>query len=142
MERRLHIVIPDDTTVGELLNRGTIREVLPTHKRPTGREIPVSGSDSFKRHFGGLTLIDLLTSRQKKLPSTGTCQTQRKSPLLHLKRELTILQSGIDDLRQQRLGCSPCPRIRYRMISLPKAEQGTDKAVRRSVKKRNLLDSS
>ena len=31
MERRLHVVIPDDTTVGELLNRYD-REVLPTHK--------------------------------------------------------------------------------------------------------------
>ena len=31
MERRLHVVIPDDTTVGELLNRYD-REILPTHK--------------------------------------------------------------------------------------------------------------
>ena len=31
MERRLHVVIPDDTTVGELLSRYD-REVLPTHK--------------------------------------------------------------------------------------------------------------
>ena len=31
MERRLHMVIPVDTTVGELLER-YIRDVLPTHK--------------------------------------------------------------------------------------------------------------
>ena len=31
MERRLHMVVPDDTTVGNLLNR-YVRDVLPTHK--------------------------------------------------------------------------------------------------------------
>ena len=31
MERRLHVVIQDHTTVGELLQR-YIKEVLPTHK--------------------------------------------------------------------------------------------------------------
>ena len=31
MERRLHVVIPDHTTVGNLLEK-YIREILPTHK--------------------------------------------------------------------------------------------------------------
>ena len=31
MERRLHVVIPDNTTVVELLDR-YIKEILPTHK--------------------------------------------------------------------------------------------------------------
>ena len=31
MERRLHMVVPDDTTVGQLLERD-IKEVLPSYK--------------------------------------------------------------------------------------------------------------
>ena len=52
MERRLHIVIPDDTTVGELLNRYD-REILPT-QGPTGREIPVGQPQtSLRQHAIG-----------------------------------------------------------------------------------------
>ena len=54
MERRLHVVIPDDTTVGELLNRYD-REVLPSHK---GQQTEKYRLGNLKRHFGGMRLAE------------------------------------------------------------------------------------
>jgi hypothetical protein len=59
MERPLHVVIPDDTTVGKLLNRYD-REVLPTHK---GQQAERYRLGSLKRHFGDLRLVEL-TSKE------------------------------------------------------------------------------
>ena len=50
MERRLHVVIPDDTTIGELLER-YIREILPTHK---GRQAERYRVQTLLGFLGGL----------------------------------------------------------------------------------------
>ena len=58
-ERRLHVVIPDDTTVRELLNRYD-KEILPTHK---GQQAEKYRLGNLKRHFGDIRLTDL-TSKE------------------------------------------------------------------------------
>jgi len=55
MERRLHVVIPDDTAVGQLLKR-YIKEVLPTHK---GHQVERYRVQTLLGFFGGLKLIHL-----------------------------------------------------------------------------------
>ena len=62
MERRLHVVIPDDTTVGDLLNRYD-REVLPTHK---GQQAEKYRLGNLKRHFGAMRLTDLTSKEVAK----------------------------------------------------------------------------
>ena len=64
-EWRLHVVIPDDTTVGELLNRYD-RKILPTHKGQRAERYRVQTLLGF---FGGLKLIHFTP---RKLPSTET----------------------------------------------------------------------
>ena len=59
MERRLHVVIPDHTTVGNLLERYS-REILPTHK---GQQAEKYRLGNLKRHFGDIRLTDL-TSKE------------------------------------------------------------------------------
>ena len=53
MERRLHVVIPDDTTVGKLLNRYD-REILPTHK---GQQAEKYRLRNLNRRFGGVSAV-------------------------------------------------------------------------------------
>ena len=55
MERRLHLVIPDDTTIGELLER-YIREILPTHK---GHQAELYRVQTLLGFLGDLKLIHL-----------------------------------------------------------------------------------
>ena len=55
MERRLHVVIPDDTTVGELLDRYET-EIVPTHK---GHRIEAYKVRTLRKHFSRTTVAHL-----------------------------------------------------------------------------------
>ena len=104
MERRLHVVIPDDTTVGELLNRYD-REVLPTHK---GQQAERYRLGNLKRHFGDMRLADLTSKEVAKYRDSRLEQVSPAS----LKRELTIFSQALATASKD--WGLPCPRIRYR----------------------------
>ena len=55
MERRLHVVIPDDTTVGELLDRYET-EIVPTHK---GHQADAYKVRALRKHFSKARLSHL-----------------------------------------------------------------------------------
>lgn len=48
MERRIHVEVPDQTTVGELLNRYQ-RQILPSHK---GQQVEASRLGTLKEKTG------------------------------------------------------------------------------------------
>ena len=114
MERRLHVVIPDDTTVGELLNR-YYREVLPTHR---GRQAEKYRLDNLKRHFGDMRLAELTSKEVAKYRDSRLKQVSPAS----LKRELTIFSQALTTASKD--WGVPLPQNPVGMISLPK----TDKA--------------
>ena len=99
MERGLHVIIPDDTTVGNLLDR-YIKEILPTHK---GRQVERYRLGTLKRCFGPMRVTDL----------TAKEVAEYRDP--RLKEVTGISQKGTCDLapginpRQQRLGHCPSP---------------------------------
>ena len=89
MERRLHVVIPDDTTVGHLLERN-IREVLPSHK---GQQAERYRLGNLKRHFGDIRLTDLTSKEVAKYRDTRleeVSPASLKSELVILRRVLTL----------------------------------------------------
>ena len=57
MERRIHVEVPDQTTVGELLKRYQ-RQILPSHK---GQQVEAYRLGTLKQHLGNLRLIHLTT---------------------------------------------------------------------------------
>ena len=87
MERRLHVVIPDHTTVGNLLER-YIREILPTHK---GQQAERYRLGNLKRHFGDMRLADLTSKEVAKYRDMRLKQVSPAS----LKRELTIFSQAL-----------------------------------------------
>ena len=113
MERRLHVVIPDDTTVGELLNRYD-REVLPSHK---GQQAEKYRLGNLKRHFGGMRLADLTSKEVTKYRDMRLKQVSPAS----LKRELTIFSQALSTASKD-WGIS-LPQNPVQMISLPKADK-------------------
>ena len=113
MERRLHVVIPDDTTVGDLLNRYD-REVLPSHK---GQQAEKYRLGNLKRHFGDMRLVDLTSKEVAKYRDIRLKQVSPAS----LKRELTILSQALTTASKD-WGIA-LPQNPVQMISLPKADK-------------------
>ena len=110
MERRLHVVIPDHTTVGNLLER-YIREILPTHK---GQQAERYRLGNLKRHFGNLRLADLTS---KEVAKYRDIRLKAVSPA-SLKRELTIF-SRVLTVASKDWGVA-LPQNPVQMITLPK----------------------
>ena len=113
MERQLHVVIPDDTTVGELLNRYD-REVLPTHK---GQQAERYRLGNLKRHFGDMRVTDLTSKEVAKYRDIRLKQVSPAS----LKRELTIFSQALTTASKD-WGIA-LPQNSVRMITLPKADK-------------------
>ena len=113
MERRLHMVVPDDTTVGNLLDR-YVRDVLPTHK---GQQVERYRVQTLLGFFGGLKLIHL-TSRE--IAKYRDIRLKEVSPA-SLKRELTIL-SRVLTVASKDWGIA-LPQNPVTMITLPKADK-------------------
>ena len=113
MERRLHVVIPDDTTVGELLNRYD-REVLPTHK---GHQAERYRVQTLLGVFGGLKLVHLTSKEVAKYRDMRLKQVSPAS----LKRELTIFSQALTTASKD-WGIA-LPQNPVKMISLPKADK-------------------
>ena len=113
MERRLHVVIPDNTTVGELLER-YIREVLPSHKGHQAERYRVQTLLGF---FGGLKLIHLTP---KEVAKYRDIRLKEISPA-SLKRELSIL-SRVLTLASKDWGIA-VPQNPVTMITLPKSDK-------------------
>ena len=113
MERRLHVVIPDDTTVGELLNRYR-KEILPTHK---GQQVEKYRLGTLKRCFGSMRVTDLTA---KEVAKYRDHRLKEVSPA-SLKRELVILRRVLT-LASKDWGIA-LPQNPVRMITLPKADK-------------------
>ncbi len=113
MERCLHVVIPDDTTVGDLLNRYD-REVLPTHK---GQQAEKYRLGNLKRHFGDMRVTDLTSKEVAKYRDIRLKQVSPAS----LKRELTIFSQALTTASKD-WGIA-LPQNPVKMISLPKADK-------------------
>ena len=113
MERRLHVVIPDHTTVGNLLER-YIRAILPTHK---GQQAERYRLGNLKRHFGDIRLTDLTS---KEVAKCRDRSLKKVSPA-SLKRELVILRRVLT-LASKDWGVA-LPQNPVGMISLPKADK-------------------
>ena len=112
MERRLHVTPPDNTTVGDLLEKYD-REVLPTHK---GQQAEWYRLRNFERYFGAMRLTDLTP---KEIAKYRDIRLKEVSPA-SLKRELKIL-SRILTIASKDWGIA-LPQNPVKMISLPKAD--------------------
>ena len=113
MERRIHVEVPDQTTVGELLNRYQ-RQILPSHK---GQQVEAYRLGTLKKHLGSLRLIHLTP---KEIASYRDFRLKEVSPS-SLKRELTILSCVLTVAsRDWGISISQNP---VKMISLPKADK-------------------
>ena len=113
MERRIHVEVPDQTTVGELLQRYQ-RQISPSHK---GQQVEAYRLGTLKRHLGDLRLIHLTS---KEIASYRDIRLKEVSPS-SLKRELTIL-SRVLTIASRDWGIS-IPQNPVKMISLPKADK-------------------
>jgi integrase len=131
MERRIHVEVPDQTTVGELLQRYQ-RQISPSHK---GQQVEAYRLGTLKRHLGTLRLIHLTP---KEIASYRDIRLQEVSPA-SLKRELTIL-SRVLTIASRDWGIS-IPQNPVSMISLPKADQARTRRLEAGEKER-LLQSS
>jgi len=131
MERRIHVEIPDQTTVGELLKRYQ-RQVLPSHR---GHQVERYRLGTLKRRLGSIKLIHLTS---KEIASYRDIRLQEVSPA-SLKRELTIL-SQVLTVASKDWGIS-IPQNPVKMISLPKADQARTRRLEAGERER-LLNSS
>jgi integrase len=113
MERRLYVTPPDNTTVGDLLEKYD-REVLPTHK---GQLAEWYRLRHFKRYFGSMRLTDLTP---KEIAKYRDIRLKVVTPA-SLKRELKIL-SRILTIASKDWGIA-LPQNPVGMISLPKADK-------------------
>ena len=109
----VHLVIPDDTTVGELLDRYR-REILPSHK---GQQAEGYRIQTILGFLGDLKLIHLTP---KEIAKYRDHRLKEVSPTA-LKRELVIL-SRVLTLASRDWGVA-LPRNPVKMITLPKADK-------------------
>ena len=128
MERRIHVEVPDQTTVGELLNRYQ-RQILPSHK---GQQVEAYRLGTLKKHLGSLRLIHLTP---KEVASYRNLRLKEVSSA-SLKRELTIL-SSILTVALRDWGIS-IPQNPVKMISLPKADRTRTRRIEAGEKERLL----
>jgi len=131
MERRIHVEVPDQTTVGELLKRYQ-RQISPSHK---GQQVEAYRLRTLKKHLGALRLIHLTN---KEIASYRDDRLKEVSPS-SLKRELTIL-SRVLTIASRDWGIS-IPQNPVKMISLPKADKARTRRLEAGEKER-LLQST
>jgi len=131
MERNLHVVIPDNTTVGELLGRYE-EEVSPLHK---SHQVEKYRLQTLRKYLGDKRVSALLPSVVCKYRDT---RLKAVSPA-SLKRELTILSSALNiAIKEWGIGI---PQNPVSMISLPKIARGRDRRLE-SGEEEKLLSSS
>jgi integrase len=131
MERRIHVEVPDQTTVGELLKRYQ-GQISPSHK---GQQVEAYRLGTLKKHLGDLRLIHLTP---KEVASYRDIRLKEVSPA-SLKRELTIL-SRVLTIASKDWGIS-IPQNPVSMISLPKADKARTRRLEAGEKER-LLQSA
>ncbi|MBT6202024.1 MAG: tyrosine-type recombinase/integrase, partial [Bacteroidetes Order II. Incertae sedis bacterium] len=131
MERNLHVVIPDNTTVGELLDRYE-EEVSPLHK---SHNVEKYRLQTLRKYLGDKRVSALLPSVVCKYRDT---RLKTVSPA-SLKRELTILSSVLNiAIKEWGIGI---PQNPVSMISLPKIARGRDRRLE-SGEEEQLLSST
>ena len=113
IERRIHAVIPNGTTVGILLDRYT-KEILPTHKGQQAERYRV------QTLFGVLGDLKLIHLTPKEIAKYRDHRLKKVSPA-SLKRELVILNRVLS-LSSRDWGIA-LPQNPVRMITLPRADQ-------------------
>ena len=113
IERRIHSVIPNDTSVGILLDRYT-KEILPTHK---GQQVEGYRIQTLLRYLGDLKLIQLTPQEIAKYRDHRLKEVSPAS----LKRELVILNRALT-LASRDWGIA-LPQNPVKMISLPRADK-------------------
>ena len=131
MERRIHVEVPDQTTVGELLQRYQ-RQISPSHK---GQQVEAYRLGTLKKHLGSVRLIHLTP---KAIASYRDIRLKEVSPS-SLKRELTIL-SRVLTIASRDWGIS-IPQNPVSMISLPKADKARTRRLETGEKER-LIQSA
>jgi len=128
MERRIHVAVPDQTTVGELLKRYQ-RQISPHHK---GQQVEAYRLKTLKMHLEDLRLIHLTP---KEIACYRDIRLKEVSPA-SLKRELTIL-SRVLTIASRDWGIS-IPQNPVKMISLPKADKPRTRRLEAGEKERLL----
>ena len=131
MERNLHVVIPDNTTVGELLDRYE-KEISPLHK---SHQVEKYRLQTLRTHLGDKRVSALLPSVVCKYRDT---RLKTVSPA-SLKRELTILSSVLN-IAIKEWGIV-IPQNPVSMVSLPKIARGRDRRLE-SGEEEKLLSAS
>ena len=117
MERHLHVVIPDNTLLGELLDRYE-DEVSPLHK---SHQVEKYRLKTLKRHLGGISITRLSPALLCKYRDTRLGMVSPAS----LKRELVILSSVINTaIKEWGINLQSNP---VSMVSLPKIARGRDR---------------
>ena len=117
LERNLHVVIPDNTTVGQLLDRYE-EEVSPLHK---SHKVEKYRLQTLRKYLGDKRASTLLPSvvckyRDQRLKAISPAS---------LKRELTILSSVLNiAIKEWGIGIQQNP---VSMVSLPKIARGRDR---------------
>ncbi len=131
MERNLHVVIPDNTTVGELLGRYE-EEVSPTHK---SHQVEKYRLQTLRKYLGDKRVSTFSPALLCKYRDT---RLKAVSPA-SLKRELTILSSVLN-IAIKEWGIV-IPQNPVSMISLPKTARGRDRRLE-SGEEEKLLSST
>jgi len=117
MERHLHVVIPDNTLLGELLDRYE-DEVSPLHK---SHQVEKYRLKTLKRHLGDISITRLSPALLCKYRDTRLGTVSPAS----LKRELVILSSVINTaIKEWGINLQSNP---VSMVSLPKIARGRDR---------------
>ena len=117
MERHLHVVIPDNTLLGELLDRYE-KEVSPLHK---SHQVEKYRLKILKRHLGDISITRLSPALLCKYRDTRLGTVSPAS----LKRELVILSSVINTaIKEWGINLQNNP---VSMVSLPKIARGRDR---------------
>jgi integrase len=117
MERHLHVVIPDNTLLGELLDRYE-DEVSPLHK---SHQVEKYRLKTLKRHLGDISITRLSPALLCKYRDTRLGTVSPAS----LKRELVILSSVINTaIKEWGINLQSNP---VSMVSLPKVGRGRDR---------------
>ena len=131
MERNLHVVLPDNTTVGELLDRYE-KEISPLHK---SHKVEKYRLQTLRTHLGDKRVSTFSPALLCKYRDT---RLKAVSPA-SLKRELTILSSVLNiAVKEWGINLQNNP---VSMISLPKIARGRERRLE-SGEEEQLLSST
>ena len=131
MERNLHVLIPDNTTIGELLDRYE-KEISPLHK---SHQVEKYRLQTLRKYLGDKRVSNLLPSvicryRDQRLKVVSPAS---------LKRELVILSSVLNTaIKEWGINLQQNP---VSMVSLPKIGNGRDRRLE-SGEEQKLLSST